>query len=144
MGLFSFLFKKKDQELVENEAVETVVEAVEEETLEPQEEVEEIIEEPVYEEAPQVETRHPERKAPEGIREYVCPIKLEEAYSFLDVKTETDLRFEVGEGKLLIKSNKPIRHSKVVDHPEYGYKKFVVNNKYVVYLKYLENIIEVI
>ena len=132
MGLFNFLFKKKNQELVENKAVETVVEAVEE----PQEEIEvkETVDDIAVEEKKNVNVKHPERKPMKEHKEWVCNIKLDKTYSYLRNNTVTDLKFEVGDGCLLIKSIKPIRHSKVTDCPEMGCKKVIVNNNITVLL----------
>ena len=133
MGLFNFLFKKNNQEELVDEikSVHQVPE-LEEEVME--EEVNEVMEEKPVTVTPIKPTKHPERKPQKEIKERVCTIKLDGTYSLLNIKRETDLKFEVGEGKLLIKSMKPMRHSKITDRPELGYKEFTVNNNVSVLL----------
>ena len=130
MGLFNFLFKKKDQEVVENvvveptEAVEAKVEPVVEEEVE-------IVEE---KKAEAVEEKKPakkdsKRKPLKSKKESVFKIKLNSPFGLLNITKETNLKFQIADGFLLIKSDKPLRKTRATDDGNGGLKFTVTCNK---------------
>jgi hypothetical protein len=81
MGIFNFLFKKK------NDADKK--------------------------EAAKIEELTKEKETVVPKKEYTCEIPLYGQYSWLDVQTKTKMKYSVEDGKLIIKSENPIRKSKV-------------------------------
>jgi len=89
MGIFNFLFKKKND-------------ADKKETAK----IEELTSSDIVVEEKEKETVVPKK-------EYTCEIPLYGQYNWLDVQVETKMKYSVEDGKLIVKSENPIRKSNV-------------------------------